>query len=394
MTTARIFDVIVAGLGAMGSASAYQLARRGVKVLGIDRFAPPHVFGSSHGDTRITRLACGEGAEYTPFARRANEIWRELERTTGKTLLTQNGLLVISGPGTRAESHGIADFLQTTIDVARRNEVPHELLGDADMRRRFPQFKIGDGDRGYFEPSGGFLRPEECIAAQLAEARKASATLNTDEIVQGFAEQNGGVTVRTSRGTYSAGRLIISAGAWLPTLIGREYAAQFAVRRQVLAWFKTAAKAPRDLYRADRFPVFIWQLPRRQKIYGFPWVGTAEPAIKVATEQYDTTTTADTVDRSASAGEVADFYTTYVGDFFPGVSGEPLKTAVCMYTCVESARFIIDMLPGHRNVIVVSPCSGHGFKHSAAIGEAVAGLASGAPVRGLPLGSFTMPVMA
>ena len=169
------FDAIIVGLGAMGAATAYQMAKRGAKVLGIDRFTPPHAFGSSHGDTRITRLACGEGVAYTPFARRSNEIWRELERLNGKTLLTQNGLLVISGRGPRAATHGNADFLGTTIEAAQRHAVPHELLGDGDMRRRFPPFNVADGDRGYFEPTGGFLHPEACIAAQLDEAARLGA---------------------------------------------------------------------------------------------------------------------------------------------------------------------------------------------------------------------------
>jgi sarcosine oxidase len=387
------FDVIIVGLGAMGSASAYQLAKRGVNVLGIDQFTPPHTFGSSHGDTRITRLACGEGEQYTHFARRSNEIWRELEQATGATLLTQNGLLVISGPGRRAATHGNADFLQTTIDAAKRHQVPHELLADSDMRQRFPAFNIADGDRGYFEPSGGFLHPEACIAAQLREAGKAGATLMTGETLQGFDDSGSSVTVTTTRGLYRADSLVISAGAWLPKLIDAPLAGNFTIMRQVLAWFRVDRAEPLERYRPEAFPGFIWQVPRKQTVYGFPWVG-AEPSIKVATEQYDETTTADTVNRTASEDEIRKLHETYVADFFPGVTGECMKSAVCMYTCVDDARFVIDRLPRHPRVIVVSPCSGHGFKHSAAIGEAVAGLATGKPVADLPLGRFAMPAAA
>jgi sarcosine oxidase len=386
----KAFDVIVVGLGAMGSATAYQLAKRGVKVIGIDRFTPPHAFGSSHGDTRVTRLACGEGAQYTPFARRSNEIWRELERSTAKTLLVQNGLLVISGKGERAKTHGNADFLQTTVDAANTHSVPHELLSDADIRRRFPAFGIDDGDRGYFEPTGGFLHPEACVKAQLDEATRLGATLNYGETVTGFVPSSTGVTVTTTRANYSAGKVVISAGAWLPTLLPQPMAAPFTVRRQVLCWFRIDGKEPPDRYRPEAFPVFIWQTPRKQTIYGFPWIGTQVPAIKNATEQYDTTTTADTVERNVAPAEIAEMYDAYTAGFFPGVSRECIKSAVCMYTCTPDARFVIDMLPGQPNVIVASPCSGHGFKHSAAVGEAVAGIVSGEPVAELPLHQFTM----
>jgi sarcosine oxidase len=389
----KTFDVIIVGLGAMGAATTYQLAKRGVKVLGIDQFTPPHTLGSSHGDTRITRLACGEGEDYTPFARRSNEIWRELERVTGATLLTQNGLLVISGRGERAATHGNANFLQTTIDAAKRHQVPHELLSDSDIRGRFPTFNIADGDRGYFEPSGGFLHPEACIAAQLGEAGKVGATLRTGETVQGFDDSGSNVTVTTTRDQYRADNLVLSAGAWLPKFIGAPLASNFTIRRQVLAWFRIDRNEPLDSYRPEAFPGFIWQLPRKQTIYGFPWVG-GEPSIKIATEQYDETTTADTVNRNASTNEIRELYETYVADFFPGVTGECVKSAVCMYTCVDNARFVIDTLPGHPRVIVVSPCSGHGFKHSAAIGEAVAGLVTGKPIADLPLGRFAMPAAA
>jgi sarcosine oxidase len=367
----KIFDVIVIGLGAMGSATAYQLAKRGAKVLGLDQFTPPHAFGSSHGDTRITRLACGEGVQYTPLARRSNEIWRALENHTGKSLLVQNGLLVISGKGKRAKTHGNADFLQTTIDAANLHDVPHELLIDADIRRRFPPFQIADGDRGYFEPTGGYLFPEECIAAQLSEAARLGATLNCGEAVTRFEASASGVTVTTSCATYSADKIVISAGPWLPKLIPAPLADQFTIRRQVLYWFRIGDKVV-DRYRPEAFPVFIWQTPRRQTIYGFPWVGTGEPTIKIATEQYETETSADKVERNVSAAESKAMFDDYVAEFFRGLRRESAKTAVCMYTCVEDARFLIDILPDQPRVIVASPCSGHGFKHSAAIGEAIA----------------------
>lgn len=364
------FDVIVIGLGAFGAATTYQLAKSGARVLGLDRYSPPHTFGSTHGETRITRLACGEGPEYTAFARRSHEIWRDFERETGETLLQQNGLLVISGPGQRAAAHGKADFLASTTDIARANNVAHERLGDAAIRARFPAFAIGDGDEAYFEPEAGYCFPERCITVQLDAARKLGAALHTGETVISFAKDGGGVRVITDKGEYRAAHLVIAAGPWLPQLVP-SLAQHFKIRRQVLVWFRVADDAPIAHFQPARFPVFYWQVPRRQAIYGFPSIDGR--TLKVATEQYDTTTTPETVERDATPEEIADIWRDYVAPFFPGVTAECTKSAVCLYTCTEDTRFVVDALPGHANIIVASPCSGHGFKHSAAIGEAIAG---------------------
>ena len=244
---------------------------------------------------------------------------------------------------------------------------------DGDMRRRFPAFNVADGDRGYFEPTGGFLHPEACIAAQLDEAARLGATLQFGETVLGFTPSAGGVAVKTAQATYAAGRIVLSAGAWLPKLLPDGYSGPFTVRRQVLGWFRIDDEQPRERYRPEAFPVFIWQTPRKQTIYGFPWVGTREPALKVATEQYDSTTTrrrhrprGRTPANSTRCMKITSRISSRAA------TATAIKSAVCMYTCVDHARFIVDALPGRPNVIVVSPCSGHGFKHSAAIGEAVA----------------------
>lgn len=370
------YDVIVIGLGAMGSAAAYQLAKRGAKVLGIDRFTPPHTLGSSHGETRITRLACGEGPEYSQFALRSHQIWRELERDTGAELLVQNGFLAISGAGPRAANHENPAFLETSVEAAKRANIAHETLDDAALKSRFRAFNTSAGDYGYFEPEGGFVFPERCVDAQLKQARTLGADIHVGETALRFAPLDGGVEIVTDRATYRADRIVISAGPWLPALLKADYALLFSVRRQVLHWFKIREGADLDDYRRDRFPAFIWQLPARQAIYGFPWIGTGTPTIKIATEQYDTTTSPDTVDRTVGADEVAEMYREYVGPYFPGVSDVAERTAVCLYTCVDHARFIIDRLPENPRVIVASPCSGHGFKHSAAIGQALAELAA------------------
>jgi sarcosine oxidase len=368
------FDVIVIGLGAVGSATVFQLAKRGAKVLGIDRFAPPHKFGSSHGETRITRLACGEGPLYTQFARRSHDIWRELERETGEQLLLQNGLLVISGAGQRAKAHGNPAFLQSSIDAAVANGVAHEVLADTAIRSRFPAFNVANGDSAYYEPESGILFPEKGVRVQLQAASLHSAQLNTNEVVQRFDANKNGVAVVTDKATYTADKVVLSAGPWLPDFLAKPLAQRFTIRRQVLLWFALKEGEPTERYKPDAFPVFYWQLPRKQALYGFPWIDTDEPAIKVATEQYDITTTAQTVDRNVTPEEITAVYNEYVADFMPGVSSRCIKFATCMYTCTEDTHFVIDTLPGEPRVIVASPCSGHGFKHSPAIGEGIAEL--------------------
>jgi sarcosine oxidase len=373
----KSYDVAVLGLGAMGAAASYQLAKRGAKVLGIDRHAPPHEFGSSHGDTRVTRIACGEGPEYAAFAARSHEIWRELEAELGEELLTQNGFLVIFGAGQRAANHGVPKFLEATVAAAKAAGVRYEILDTAAIRDRYPGFNVADGDEAYHDIVGGFVRPERCIGAELQRAKALGAELRPNETVISFAQIGGSVTVTTDHGTYHAKALIVAAGAWLPHFLAPALAANFTVTRQVLYWFR--AKGPREhaQFAADRFPVYIWQIPAPQTIYGFPAVGDFDEGIKIATEQYDASTTPDSVDRTVGPQEIRDMYATYVAPYFPGLSPVCVRHKVCLYTWVAGARFIIDRHPEFDRIIIASPCSGHGFKHSAGIGELLAQMALG-----------------
>ncbi len=363
------YDTLVVGLGAMGSAALYQLAKRGRKVAGIDRFSPPHVFGSSHGDTRVTRLAIGEGAHYTPLVMRSHELWREIERETSRDLLTTTGGLIISSRSTTSHMH-VQDFFGTTVAAAERFGIAHEILDARTIRQRFPQFAISDDEIGYYEHEAGFLRPEACIAAQLALAEKHGAAIHRNETVLGFEEVGAGVTVKTDMDTYTADRVIVSAGAWLPQLIAAKYAQPFKVRRQVLFWFAT--KGPVTPYRLGNFPIYIWEIQGRpQAIYGFPAIDGESGGIKVATQQYETETTPDLADRSVSDAEMRAMHD-YIAPYLPGFSDRCVKAVVCLYTVTPDAEFVIDTHPEMPRVIVASPCSGHGFKHSAAIGEALA----------------------
>ncbi len=366
------YDSVVLGLGAMGSAALYQLAKRGRKVLGLDQFSPPHAFGSSHGDTRITRLAIGEGEHYTPLVMRSHEIWREIERETGIKLLTITGGLVMSSRAKTSRLH-VQDFFATTVAAAKRFRIAHDILDAKAIRRRFSQFNVRDDEIGYYESEAGFVRPEACIRVQLNLAKKYGATIHTEHKVLGFEPSGATVAITTDKDKYLADRLIVSAGAWLPQLIGETYAKPFAVRRQTLFWF--APKGPVTPFLPGNFPIYIWELQgRKQAIYGFPAVDGESGGVKVATQQYETTTTPDTVERNVSAAEATAMYE-YIAPYLPGLSSTCVKAVACLYTVTPDAEFVIDFHPEFPHVIIASPCSGHGFKHSAAIGEALAELA-------------------
>jgi sarcosine oxidase len=366
----EMLDAIIVGLGAMGSATTWQLARRGAKVLGIDQYSPPHRLGSSHGDTRITRKAIGEGERYIPLALRSYELFREVEALTGHSLLTVTGGLIISSRSPHAMSH-VPGFFDNTLAAARRHHIVHEVLDATQMRARFPVFKVRDDEFGYFEPDAGFLRPEACVAAQLELAAREGARIHRDEKVEGFTQSNGHVVVATSRGEYAAKQLILAAGPWIAELIDEEYGRLFRVTRQAQFWFDV----PSDIARFEpgRFPIFIWELQgAAQPIYGFPAIDGPRGGLKIASEQDVATTTPDTVDREVSAEEAREMHATRVAPYFPDVGAHCVKSACCLYTATPDAHFVIDRHPQHPQVIVASPCSGHGFKHSAAIGEALA----------------------
>lgn len=364
------FDVVVIGLGAVGSATAWQLARRGARVLGIDRYTPPHALGSSHGHSRITRLAVGEGAEYVPLVRRSHEIWRELEAALGDELMLRTGGLMMESGAARGELHGRGDFVGSTIAVAQRFGIAHEVLDAGRIAQRFPQLALRGDERGYFEPEAGVLRPERCVAAQLAMARRAGATLRTGEPVLELAADGDAVAVKTAGATWRAGAAVVCAGNWLPALVGGAFAQQLQVQRQTLHWFR--AEQPPD-YAPGRFPIFLWlHGPRPEDaFYGFP-MADGVPGVKVATQQTTTSTTPETMDREVARDESLAMHARHVHGRLRGVAADPVHAAACAYTAAPQSRFLIDRHPRIDRALVVSACSGHGFKHSAALGECVA----------------------
>ncbi|WP_025805378.1 N-methyl-L-tryptophan oxidase [Pseudomonas chlororaphis] len=363
------FDVVVVGLGAMGAATLYQLAKRGLKVAGIDRFAPPHDQGSSHGDTRITRQAVGEGAAYVPLAIRAQQIWRELEAEQDERLFEQCGVLVMTSSATPTGQDGAPDFTENTLALARQFGIEHEVLDATQIRLRFPQFApIHDSALGYFEPGGGYVRPERCIDAQLNLARQLGATLITGETVLGIDSDPGRVQVTCQNRRISAAKVVVCAGMWSSQLLGAPFDRLLRVCRQTLYWYQLAE----PLIFPERSPSFIVHgASDEQTCYGFPPI-PGEGSMKIATEQYNETSTPDSLDRQVSAAQSEAMYRDLVLANIAGVTPQLVKSAVCAYTLTPDSHFIIDEHPRLANVTVVSACSGHGFKHSAAIGEALA----------------------
>jgi sarcosine oxidase len=366
MTGSERADVVVVGLGAMGSAVCAQLASRGTSVVGIDQYDPPHPYGSTHGETRMTRLAVGEGAEYVPLVRRSLELWREIEAQTGTRLLTQAGGLIMSRPGSW--------FFEGTRGLARRLEIEHEELSPVEVRERFPMFAVDEETQGYYEPQAGFVRPEDAVRAQLELARRGGAQLRSGERVLDWSASAEGVSVVTDRARYAAEQLVLCAGPWLPELFpeGRDL---FAVHRQIQFWFPIR----RGYEELREMPVFVWDFGGERGgfvhfdgFYGFPAVDGPAGGLKVATETYETTTEPDGRQHPPTPEETATMYRHCIEHRIPCLGPDPVRALSCLYTCTRGSRFVIDRHPEHEAVLIVSPCSGHGFKHSPAIGEAVA----------------------
>ncbi len=388
-TMAIVADIAVIGLGAVGSATLYQAAKLGATVIGIDRFEPPHDQGSSHGETRITRQAIGEGREFVPLVLRSNEIWEELETATRRNLLTRCGGLVLAPPGVSGSHHGSSSFLQDTISAAKAFGIPHQQLSTDDIRRLYPQFRLTADEVGYFEPGAGFLRPEACVETQIAQAKELGAKVFTSETVLQIKPANAGLELRTNKATYSAAKAILTAGPWIAKFLPPEYASRFRVYRQTLCWF--ALQRNHERYSPQHFPIFIWITGNRVQdmLYGFPAIKGADAGVKVATERYESTVDPDAVPRHVSETSVQQMYSEYIAPRLPDVSSQCLRTATCLYTVTPDAKFVIDYADAKQNVHFASACSGHGFKHSAALGEALARRALGLPPK-IDLSAFAM----
>jgi len=357
---ANTFDVIVIGVGAMGSAACYQLARRGVRVLGLEQFDIPHALGSSHGGSRMIRLAYYEHPDYVPLLRRSYQLWDELEADSGEKLLYRTGGLYM-GPET-------GEIVGGALQSARQHGLAHQLLNRGEIRKSYPQFTIPEEWVAIYEPEAGFLIPEKVVATYANLAIRAGAELHGREAVTDWNASASGATVRTTRGEYHAGRLLFCGGPWTSKIV-RDLGVELNVTRQVLAW--VWPKKPDD-FALGRLPV--WAIDRLDGTiyYGFPMMNDI-PGFKLAHHGPGQTTDPDHVARDPQAGDEQTFRPA-LRQFIPQADGPVLSMKVCLYTNTPDHHFIVDRHPAHERVTIACGFSGHGFKFASAMGEALAEL--------------------
>lgn len=353
------YDVIVLGAGGMGSATLYELARRGRRVLGLEQFNLVHDRGSSHGQTRIIRKAYAEHPDYVPLLRRAYERWYDLEQVVGAHLLTECGCLQMGPP----ESHIVAGVVAS----AEQHGLPIERLGRDELRRRFPMFQLDEDMVGVLEREAGFLAVEDCVRAHLDAARALGAEIHSEEPAREWRAAPGEVSVRSQTATYRAAKLVVTAGPWATQLLAG-CGVPLRVMRQVPCWF-----ASRDdrLFRRDVLPTFIVATPAGD-YYGFPALNPL--GVKVA-RHYGAPELAapDLVERDVGPAD-EESIRAFLRRHMPLADGPRLHAQVCIYTLSPDRHFIIDRHPAHDNVAFAAGFSGHGFKFASVVGEILADL--------------------
>ncbi|MCA1688482.1 MAG: N-methyl-L-tryptophan oxidase [Actinobacteria bacterium] len=352
-----IYDAIVAGLGGMGSATAYRLAGRGKRVLGLERYSPAHDRGSSHGRSRIIRQAYFEDPAYVPLLLRAYELWEQLERDTGEEFMTLTGGLMI---GRRED-----ELVSGSVRCAEEHGLPYELLDAGEIKDRFPVFSPDPETVALYEERAGFVRPEETVKAHLARANALGADLRFEEPVVSWKASGDGVRVETHGGSYEAERLVISPGAWAPQLLA-DLGLPLEVERQVMYWFEpTGGLEP---FLPDRFPIFIWEPDDGNMFYAFP-AQNDDRGVKVAFFRAGgVPTTPETIDREVYQEEI-DFIRGYLAEYVPELAGRCLDARVCMYTNTPDLHFVISLHPEHEQVTIACGFSGHGYKFCSVVGE-------------------------
>lgn len=370
MTSGVGYDVIVIGVGSMGSAAVHTLAARGLRVLGLEAFGPAHDRGSAHGGSRIIRQAYFEGAAYVPLLQRAFEGWRELEEESGRDLVRLCGGLYVGDPDN--------PVVTGSLEAAALHGLPHEVLDAAEVRQRFPTMRPADHVVGVYEPNAGYVRPEETVLAGVALALRDGADLRFDEPVTSWrATPGGAVEVSTARGTYGADRLVLTPGAWTPQLLRGVVprVVPIAVERQVFYWFQPdlTTGPGYDAYSANH-PVYIEETDANRLLYGFPMIDGPEGGVKLAFYRQNVgTTTPDAIDRTVHADEV-DAMRRRAVQLFPHLTGPLVRASTCMYASAPDDHFVIGTLEQQPQVVLACGFSGHGFKFVPVVGEIVADL--------------------
>ena len=350
------YDVIVAGVGAMGSAACFHLARRGKRVLGLERFDIPHAKGSSHGVNRIIRLAYAEGAFYVPLLVRAYELWCELEERAGRQLLWRTGYVDVG-----------AELVDVSLEACRLYDLRHELVDGRELGRRHPGYRVPPDLPALLQPDGGFLLAEDCIVEHVLQAQTLGADIRAREAVRGWGSVGGGIRVETERGSYAADRLVIAAGAWAAS-VGRLDPKLAVAERNALAWFQPLAP---ELFGHNRFPCFGLAV-EEGIFYGFPQFSV--PGLKVGrlhhrNERVDP----DDFDREPNAADEV-LLRSFVERYLPEGAGPTMALKTCLFENSPDEHFVIDLHPDDANVVIAAGFSGHGFKFASVVGEILADL--------------------
>jgi sarcosine oxidase len=355
-------DVIIVGGGVMGCAAAYQLARDGQRVLLIEQFGIVHTNGSSHGPSRIIRLAY-DTADYVELARAAYQLWHAAEAESDRQLLRTIGGLDIGVPGALA-----LDDIRATYQATG---VPFETLDHAEIVRRFPKFNLPAATIGYYQPDYGLLAADQCVATLADLARRHGAQIHEYETALAVTPLQGGVLVRTDRGSYSADRLIVSAGSWIgPLLAPLGINLPLTITKELIGYFQPPDP---EAYMPERFPLFIHRFPNTTTLgSGFPIFGHA--GFKMIYDRTGPVVTPDDPDREPAPGQL-DLLLDYAASILPALGRQVIETVTCRYTMVPDEHFIIDRHPEYPQIVIASPCSGHGFKFGSVIGRILADLA-------------------
>ena len=354
------YDAIVIGAGGMGSAAVFHLARRGLKVLGLERYDIPHEMGSSHGYSRMIRYTLQEHPSYVPLVRRAYELWHELEDAAGEKLVVTTGSVRAGLPD--------SPFFQNAKESCDLHNIPYEILAAAEINKRFPGYRFPEGISSIYQADGGFLLPEKCIVNHVRAAEAAGAAVHTQETVLDWEPQGGGVQVRSDRDTYTADRLVVTAGAWAAKLVP-EVAAYAVPERQVMAWFQPERP---ELFTPEVFPVF-GILTEKGRYYGFP--SYTVPGFKIGRSHHlQQKVDPDLMDREVHS-EDEKVLRQAVDQYFPLAAGRLMDRKTCIFTNTPDEHFMMGVLNGHPQVSVAAGFSGHGFKFASVIGEIMADLA-------------------
>ncbi len=357
----RSFDVIVVGVGAVGACTCRELAGRGARVLGLDRFSIPNTEASYHGESRVFRTAYYEHEDYVPLLQRARELWLQLQEEAGESLYVETGGLYMGKPE--------SPFIQGSIRALAAHHLHCEQLDRAMLRARYPQWNLPEDFVGVVEKHAGALFSERIVRAAAASSQQRGATLHQHEPVQRWSSTSSGVSVETVKHSYTADRLILCAGAWSIPLLS-SIGAQLSVTRQVLAWLTVDVPAR---FQPEVFPIWGLDTGKHPFHYGFP-ILPGSSGVKLAHHTPGPPTTPQSIDRTPRVSEL-DSIRSAAAQYLPGVNGHVLHSTVCMYTNSPDGHFIIDVHPDSDRVLLCAGLSGHGFKFAAVLGEALAELA-------------------